>query len=376
MARRILTGVTVLDVTQIVAGPYATRMLADLGADVIRIEPPAVLAGEQRGRGGLNLGKRSIVLDLKKAEGIEIALKLAAHADVLVENYRPGALTRLGLGYDAVHAQNPRLVYATISGFGTDTSFGERPAYGATAHAEAGWLWVQQQAQGGAEPFAPGVTVADLVTGMNACMAVLAALFDRVTTGAGQFVNVTLMDSQLAFLGEVAGPLLAGEPFRPFRHGLQKTQDGYLTVNAGPPRSWQRLAGAVGDPGAAADGAEAVSKAVTGWAEGRSTATAATTLGEAGVAYGVMHTLDEALAHPYFAERGMVRELPLENPGGPRVVASPLRFSNAETGPWCRAPEPGEHTRAILEQFGFETDRIDALVHTGVVHQSASSEAQ
>lgn len=376
MARRILTGVTVLDVTQIVAGPYATRMLADLGADVIRIEPPAVLAGEQRGRGGLNLGKRSIVLDLKKAEGIEIALKLAADADVLVENYRPGALTRLGLGYDAVHAQNPRLVYATISGFGTDTTFAERPAYGATAHAEAGWLWVQQQAQGGAEPFAPGITVADIATGMNACTAVLAALFDRVTTGAGQFVNISLMDSQLAFLGEVAGPVLGGDAFRPFRHGLQKTQDGYVTVNAGPPRNWQRLAGAVGDPGATADGAEAVSKAVTGWAEGLSTATAAATLGDAGVAYGVMHTLDEALAHPYFAERGMVRELPLENPGGPRVVASPLRFSQAETGPWRRAPEPGEHTRAILEQFGFETDRIDALVHAGVVHQSASSDTQ
>ena len=153
MTRRILAGVQVLDITQIVAGPWCTRMLADLGASVVKIDPPgpATVDGKPRRSAGplaQNLGKRSIVLDLKHPEGLAVVKRLAAQADVFVQNYRPGGLAALGLGYTALRTENPGLIYTTIAGFGQNTSFADRGAYGATAHAEAGLLWVQQQAQG------------------------------------------------------------------------------------------------------------------------------------------------------------------------------------------------------------------------------------
>lgn len=378
MGRRILEGVRVLDITQIVAGPVCTRMLADLGADVVKIDQPSNDASVRRrsaGPAGQNVGKRSIVIDLKCQEGREIAASLVAAADVLVENYRPGALERLGLGSAATAAINPRLIYASISGFGNDTSFASRGAYGATAHAEAGWLWVQQQAQGGTEPFAPGVTVADIATGMNACTAILAALYDRERTGAGQIINVTLMDSQLAFLAEAAAGTLAGEPFQPFRHGLQRTNDGYLAVNAGTPRNWRRLAEAIGTDEAISREGKAIERAVSEWAEGRSTRDAATALAEADAPYGVVRTMQEALDHPYFAERRMIDEVPDPLEGPVRVIGSPLRFSAAESGPVAGAPLAGEHTVQVLGELGLDKARINELLVRGAV-QTAGGAAE
>lgn len=373
LARRILEGVRVLDITQIVAGPVCTRMLADLGADVVKIDQPTGDSASGRrtaGPPGQNVGKRSMIVDLKVEGGRAIARRLISTADVLVENYRPGALDRLGLGYAQASADNPRLIYTSISGFGTDTSYASRGAYGATAHAEAGWLWVQQQARGGAEPFAPGVTVADLATGMNACTAILAALYDREKTGQGQYINVSLMDSQLAFLAEAAAGLLSGEPFVPFRHGLQRTTDGYLAVNAGSPRNWRRLAGALGvDEGAANEG-RAIERAVADWATEHSTAEAADVLAAADAPYGVVRTMEEALDHPYFAERGMITEVPDPLRRTIRVIGSPMRMSSADVGPAGGAPLAGQHTGEVLATLGFSAEEIGELHQAGVV-QSA-----
>ncbi len=377
LARRILEGVRVLDITQIVAGPVCTRMLADLGADIVKIDQPAAAPSSSRrtaGPAGQNVGKRSIVVDLKDDAGREIARELVAKADVLVENYRPGALDRLGLGFADVSAVNPRLIYTTISGFGSDTSFAHRGAYGATAHAEAGWLWVQQQAQGATEPFAPGVTVADLATGMNACTAILAALFDREKTGRGQYINVSLMDSQLAFLAEAAAGLLAGEAFVPFRHGLQRTQDGYLAVNAGSPRNWRRLAGVVGIDETAATDARSIEGALNQWASEHSTAEVADALAAADAPYGIVRTMEEALDHPYFAERGMIAEVPDPLHGSVRVINSPLRFSSAEAGAREGAPLAGQHTAAVLTEIGYSAERISELLFAGVVQAPGAAE--
>ena len=363
-----------LDLTQIVAGPVCTRMLADLGADVVKVDQPAddpFVRRRTAGPAGQNVGKRSIILDLKCEAGLNVARSLLADADVLVENYRPGALASLGLGYSDAAAINPRLIYTTISGFGSDTSFAGRGAYGATAHAEAGWLWVQQQAQGGPEPFAPGVTVADLATGMNACTAILAALYDREKTGAGQFINVTLMDSQLAVLAEAAAPALSGEPFVPFRHGLQRTSDGFVAVNAGSPRNWRRLAETVGADEAATRDGKAVERAVGEWTESHTTAEAAAALAAAGAPYGVVHTLQEALDHPYFTERGMVAELPDPLRGTTRVIDSPMRFSQAEVGPVSGAPLAGEHTATILAELGLDAAQIAELLRSGAAQAAA-----
>src|SRR5690606_29933040 len=147
---------------------------------------PDTSRGPVRGEGSVsaNLGKRSIALDLRQPEGVAVARDLATRSDVVVENFRPGALAALGLGYEALSEVQPRLIYASISGFGQTGSDSERRAYGSTGHAESGLLWVQQQAQGGDVPFAPGVTVADIVTGTNAFSAILAALYDRERTGS------------------------------------------------------------------------------------------------------------------------------------------------------------------------------------------------
>ena len=383
MTRRILSDVRVLDITQIVAGPYCTRMLADLGADVVKIDPPARAepGSELRlstGPAAQNVGKRSIVLDLKHPDGIRVARELAATADVVVQNYRPGALAALGLGYEELKGTNPRLIYATIAGFGQNTSYAGRGAFGATAHAEAGWLWVQQQAQGGEVPFAPGVTVADIVTGMNACTAIVTALYDRERTGRGQAIDIALMDSQLALLAEAAAPALASSsdaPWAPFRHGLQRAKDGYLAINLGSPNNWPRLARAMGFPDTPLPADRAVAeKMLEGWVAGATVSEAAAALEAAGAPYGVMKSMHEALAHPYFAEREMIVEVTDPGSGRMRTVSSPLFFSDASSAPTGGVPLAGEHTEEVLRELGYDPAGVSALVASGAVQVTEKPE--
>ena len=377
--RRILNGIRVVDITQLVAGPYCARMLADLGAHVVRIERPHDVStpGPRRATGApsLNLGKRAISLDLKQPEGLAVATRLIERADVVLENYRPGVLSRLGLGYDAVSVSNPRIVYASISGFGQDNSFSHRRAYGATAQAEAGWIWVQQQAQGGPEPFAPGITIADMVTGMNAFSAILAALYDREHTGRGLRIDISLMDSQLAMLTEVASEPLRGKTegeWQPFRHGLQKAVDGYLAVNIGGPHNWNRIAEAFGhrDVHVPAD-PRVANRLLSEWIGERTAAEAARLLEQAGAPYGVVKSMRQAVEHPYFAERGMLAELPDPIEGTARFVSSPLFFSDATSQPNSGAPLAGQHTQEVLAELGYDESEIASLFTTGAAqHQN------
>ncbi len=369
--RRILEGIRVIDFTRVVAGPFCTRMLADMGADVVKVDQPSA-APQARPAGSLpnNLGKRSVVLDLKHPEALEAARALVAGADVVVENFRPGVMDALGLGYRECAELNPRIVFASISGFGQDGSYSHRRAFGATAHAEAGWLWVQQQAVVADEPFAPGVTVADLVTGMTAFSGILAALYDREQTGRGQHVDTSLMDCQFQMLTEVAGPALNGRPpeaWEPFRHPIHRTRDGrHVTINIGPPHNWPRIAQALGHEGEPMPPSPAAANAlVASWVADVDSSAIGPAMEQAGAAYGLSLTMHEAAAHPYFAERGMVAEVADPVAGAFRAVDSPLFFSNAVSRARGPAPMLGEHTRELLREAGVSEEAVAAMLEAG-----------
>ncbi|GMU40824.1 MAG: CoA transferase [Chloroflexota bacterium] len=372
--RRILEGVRVVDFTRVVAGPYCTRMLADLGADVICIDPPKEGAtGPVRTEGSVanNLGKRSITLDLAHPEGIAAARALIARADVVVENFRPGVMDALGIGFEASIATNPRLVFASISGFGQGSS---RRAYGATAHAEAGWLWVQQQAVGTREPFAPGVTVADLVTGQTAFSGILAALLDRERTGRGQRVDTALMDCQFQMLTEVAGPALNGAPpeaWEPFRHPVHRTRDGrHVTINIGGEHNWERIAAALGHPGEPMPPKPAAASALVGtWVAALDAEVVTAAMASTGAPYGLALTMHEAAAHPHLQERGMIVEVDDPLDGRVRAVDSALFFSDTVSSATGPAPLAGQHTREVLREAGYNVARIEAALASGGVRE-------
>jgi crotonobetainyl-CoA:carnitine CoA-transferase CaiB-like acyl-CoA transferase len=371
MGRRILEGVRVLDFTQVVAGPLCTRMLADLGAEIVKVDRiPDARGGPVRTNGSVatNLGKRSLALDLSRAEAVEVARELAAGADVVIENFRPGVMDSLGLGWDALSAGHERLIYASISGFGQTGAERERRAYGATAHAEAGLLWVQQQAHDDGEPLAPGITVADIATGQNAFAAILAALYDRLQTGRGQRIDVTLMESQLAMLFEVAhAPLNRPEAeWTPFRHPVYRARDGYITLNPGPPHNWPRIAAGLGHPEVEGPPPENQREVAASWVAERTVAELEDGLRETNAAFGIVRSMPELLAQPYLAQRGMIAEVPDTLDGTVRVIASPLHMSEADTRPAGPAPLAGEHTRALLrELLDYDDGRIEALLSSG-----------
>ncbi len=378
MERRILEGVRVLDISQVLAGPLCGRHLADLGADVIRIDrPPRAGSSEPvraSGAPAVNLGKRSIAIDIGDPAGNAVARELALRADVVIENFRPGALARAGLGYKQLAEENPRLIYASISGFGQSGPESERRAFGYTAQAESGLLWLQQRALGSEAPFAPGVMLADIVTAMNASSAIMGALYDRERTGRGQHVDITLVESQLALFHEAAAAAFGGaidEDWRPHRHEIFAAIDGHIAMDPSE-RLWSLVAEALGHPEAPWPGSrERFRETVAPWMAALTLDEAVSGLRAVGSPFGVVRSIPEALDTPYFAERGMIAELPDPLDGSVRAISSPLHFSDAAAGPTGPAPLAGEHTRQVLlEELGYTTDRIEELLAAGaVVHQ-------
>ena len=368
-----LAGVRVVDLTRVVAGPWCTRELADLGADVVKVEPvPAGgRAGWGRPRAGVDAGKRSVALDLRHPDGADAARRLVAGADVVVENFRPGVMDRLGLGAEALTAAHPRLVYASVSGFGQTGPLAPRRAFGATAHAEAGLLWVQQRATGADAPFAPGVTVADLLAAAACTRGILTALYTRERTGRGTRVDIALMDVQLAMLADAAEAALAGdvdERWVPFRHPVHATADGrHLTVNLGSGANRARWGVVVGAP--LPDDAAEADAAVGAWIAGRPAAEVVAALEGAEVPYGLVRSVPEAVAHPHVAERGLVATV--DDQGTPlRLLRSPLRLDDVQAGPTAGPPRLGGDTAAVLAEAGLAGDEVEALVAAGVAWQA------
>jgi crotonobetainyl-CoA:carnitine CoA-transferase CaiB-like acyl-CoA transferase len=402
-----LADVRVLDLTRVLAGPWATQLLADLGASVIKVEHPRggdetrhwgppFLASTREGTPpqsayflSANRGKRSIAIDLATHDGQDIVRRLAMRSDVLVENFRVGTAARYGLGYDDLRAINPRLVYCSISAFGQDSSRRDEPGYDAMIQASGGLMSITGVPDGepGAGPQKVGVAAADLMAGMYASSGILAALHQRERTGEGQHVDVALFDTQLAWLANQAlNYLVGGEA--PVRRGTAHpnivpyqafaTRDGHIMLAVGNDRQFALFAEAAGAPELARDpryaaNAERVNNRTTLIPELTKIMCRETTqewisrLRACGVPCGPINDIAQAFAEPQVAERGL--RIGMEHPafGSVPGIRSPLRFSEAMLAFERAPPTLGEHTGEVLEELGISAQEIARLRGLGVV---------
>jgi crotonobetainyl-CoA:carnitine CoA-transferase CaiB-like acyl-CoA transferase len=374
-------GLTVIDFTTIVAGPWATRLMADCGAQVIKIETagegdlmrfvPPIVEGASRVFAQFNRGKKSVVLDLKAQEDLEIVRRLIDQADVVVENFRPGVMARLGLGYEAVSARNPRLVYGSISGFGQDGPLAEAAAYAPVVHAMSGFDHAMTAARLGpgadvaAAPAPAGVMIADVVAAAYAFGAVQTALLRRERFGEGAYVDISLIESMMSLVAiqyqeAQADPPLRSTVFRP-----KRAQDGYVTVPLVTPRNYQALFALIGrpegvddrtmaTPGGLASRAAEIDAHLAAWCAIRTTADCVRILNAAGIACGPHLSPAEALAHPHMAARGAFGDLE-DAAGRFSVLNPPFRFSDTPRGESGRVARLGEHTAEVLAGLALST---------------------
>lgn len=375
--RRPLEGITVVDLTQILAGPYCTRLLADAGASVIKVEPPTgdpsrglpptISAGWSGYFANLNAGKLGVTADLRTAEGVRRVRDLAATADVLVENMRPGALADKGLGYDDLSRSNPDLIMASISAFGATGEFAGRPGQGVIAEAYAGVLDMTGPVDG--PPMVLGISLADVSAGIHAYAAIVTALYRRdIAGGGGEHIDVALFDAALPFqeTGFLEAQLAGEDPTRNgtqhrsvVPYGVYDAGDGYLAIAAGTDRLWQRLepllrgqedAGpklATNNERVADRGT--VTRLIETWARnvgGRDAALAL--LHRAGIPAGPVRSVKEVARTEPAISRGSFVRVPDPVRGSMEIVNTPFRMSVSTIGPRTAAPLLGEHTEQIF----------------------------
>ena len=391
-----LQGLLVLDLTRILSGPFATMTLADLGADVVKVEQPG--QGDDTRQWGppfqgeeaayflaVNRNKRSLAVDLKSAEGILAVRELALTADVLVENFRPGTAERLGLGYEELSKANPGLIYASISGYGQTGPDSERAGYDAIAQARSGIMSVTGEADG--PPVRVGVSSADLVAGMWATIGILAALHEKQRSGLGQWVDISLLDGSVSWLTYVSSGYFASGEI-PKRYGSAHptiapyqafpTADGFVMVAVGNDGLWRRFASALERDDLVADERFATNPSRVANRDiliplieqsmiGRTTSDWVRLLDQAGVPVGPIQTVDEALSDPQVIARGMVAELQHPTAGTLRVVGCPIRLTRTPATVRTAPPLLGQHTNDILAGLGFSGGRIASMREAGDV---------
>jgi crotonobetainyl-CoA:carnitine CoA-transferase CaiB-like acyl-CoA transferase len=389
----LLDGMVVLDATQVMAGPYCTMVLCDMGARVIKVEPPrgdssramsGSVGAESPAFNAVNRGKYGIVLDLQQAAARDAFRRLARTADVLVENYRPGVMARLGLDYATLAKENPRLVYASISGYGQTGPSASKGGFDLVAQGASGIMSVTGEP--GRPPVKAGLPLTDLGAGLFALAAILAAVHWRSSSGRGQYIDTSLFEAGLAlsvweateyFSGQMPGPLGSAHrmsaPYQAFR-----CADGYVTVGAANDRSFARLASLLGHPEWLADrrfatdaarvrNREALASAIE---EGMSTATRADWLARfeaAGIPSGPINDYAQVFADPQVAARDMVVEVDHPVLGRLRGLGSPVKMSETPFDPRRRAPRLGEHTDEVLRGAGIGDEELREMRAAGAI---------
>ncbi len=396
-----LAGMRVLELAQIMAGPTCGMMLADMGADVVKVEK---LPGGDDARSYreplvngvsapfmmMNRNKRGIAVDLKQAQGREILLRLVRHCDVLTENYRRGTMEKLGLGYDVLTRENPGLIYCAITGFGRDGPLADRGGFDLIAQGFGGLMSITGEP--GGLPVKTGNPVSDINAGLLGVVGILAAYAHRQKTGRGQIVDTSLAEAALqqtfwhaaAYLGTGQSPGPTGSahvlaaPYQAFH-----ASDGWINIGGANQANWERIADVLGhpewrdDPRFATNSArmanrEALAATMNAVLVKRTKAEWTAAFDAVGVPAGPVHTIGEALAHPQTLARGMVVDLVHPQAGATKALGCPVHFSATPTRIDRPAPLLGEHTREVLRGCGYADAEIDAFVAAGVVEAAES----
>jgi crotonobetainyl-CoA:carnitine CoA-transferase CaiB-like acyl-CoA transferase len=391
-----LTGITVLDLTRVLSGPYCTMVLADMGARVVKVEHPGT--GDDTRHWGppfvgtesayflsINRNKESVTLDFKHPQGREVLDRLLARADVLVENFKPGTMDRAGFGWETLHARHPRLVYASISGYGQTGPRRDEPGYDAVIQAEGGLMSVTGDGDGPA--YRLGVAISDIVAGMFASQGVMAALFARERTGRGQRVDIGMLDTTAALLTYQAGNYFATGQI-PARLGNRHptiapyetlpTADGEMVIAVGNDGIWKRFCPAIDRPELADDprfrtnrdrltNYDALKPELHRTLVTRTRAEWTLRFRAASVPCGAVRDVAEVLADQQIAARDMVATLEHPTAGPTRVIGTPIKLS--DTPGSIRTPPPtlGQHTDAVLAELGYDRDMIVSLKASGAV---------
>jgi crotonobetainyl-CoA:carnitine CoA-transferase CaiB-like acyl-CoA transferase len=399
-----LAGMRVLELAQIMAGPTCGMMLADMGADVVKVEK---LPGGDDSRGYreprvngvsapfmiLNRNKRGIALNLKHDKGREILLRMVKDADVLTENYRRGTLEKLGLGYDVLSAINPGLIYCSVSGYGRDGPYGDKGGFDLIAQGFSGLMSVTGEP--GGPPAKTGNSIADINAGILAVVGITAAYAHKLKTGQGQIVDTSLMEAALQqtywhaaiyfATGQSVGPTgsahLLTAPYQAFR-----ASDGWINIGGANQANWERIADVMGHPewredpryatnSARMENLESLTAAMGKVLATRTRAEWMEAFDAAGVPVGPVHTIGEALSHPQTLARNMVIDLEHPQAGPTKALGCPIHFSKTPTQVTRHAPMLGEHSRELLREYGYVDAEIDGFVAEGVIEEAAMQES-
>ena len=390
-----LAGVRVLDLSRVLAGPWAGQLLADYGAEVIKVErpgagddtrdwgPPYTSAGHAAYFDSCNRGKRSIAVDITKPEGADLIRRIAGESDIVLENFKTGGLAKYGLDYEGLKAINPKLVYCSITGFGQTGPLAERPGYDYIIQAMGGMMSItgKPDEEPGGEPMRVGVAVADLFTGMYAATAVLASLRQAEATGEGRHIDLALLDTMLAVLGNQATGYFATDK-SPGRIGnahpyivpyqVFPTADGHIVIAVGNDGQFKTYAAAIGAPELSADerfakngrrveNRDVLVPMLTDLMRAKTTSEWATIFEDAGVPHGPINDVGDALYQPQAQARGAV----ITHDDGRRTVAPPVRFGPTEH--FTAPPTVGQHTDEVLKSVGLSADDVAALKNKGIL---------